>query len=200
MGWNWDTACAHNALQQVYRQVLEREIDPTGLSYFTDRLVNKNDEMQAIVRDIGHSSEYNQRFVLPYVPQQDWGSIIRRMYKHFLNRDETDTAILVSHSNNLVEHGAYVPDGYKRLVDVFVGSPEYWSRWGNQGVPGIGPVPQKGCAPGSNGVNTYVFCVTTKSGSTSVVIAASNQAEAAKKLADQLNAKFGHNAWSARPC
>ena len=141
----WGAQAAQEALEVAYRQILGRGIDVPGLEQWGRFLVLQNGTMREVVRQLGYSDEFNNNFVVPYVPSQDWGAIIRPMYPRFLGRPPENEDVIRAHSHHLVQNGRYVPDGYRRIVDALVDSEEYLQRWGEQGVPGFGqhPYPSK---------------------------------------------------------
>ncbi|MDP9381261.1 MAG: phycobilisome rod-core linker polypeptide [Chloroflexota bacterium] len=141
----WGAQGAQEALEAAFQQILGRPIDVPGLESWGRYLVLQGGTMREVIRGLGHSDEYRQRFVDPLVPTNNWGAIIRPMYLKFLGRPPENEAAVVAHSHALVRNGQYQPEGYKQLVNAFVDSDEYLQRWGEQGIPGFGqhPNPQR---------------------------------------------------------
>lgn len=151
VGFTWNPREANQALILTYHQVLEREIDSTGRATFMHKLVDDNYSMRWVVRAIGHSVEYGQRFVDPFMATPDPGMAVRLMYRHFLNRSPENEVVVGQHLVFLQANG------YPKLVDNFVDSNEYFQLWGENGVPGIGVVPTGGIPLPSAGI--FEVCV-----------------------------------------
>lgn len=119
------TAGAQGLVKQIYRQVLEREADPSGLTYWSRQLNRGELTVREVVRLIGQSDEYRTRFVIPVIPAQ----AAKLMYKHFLARAPENQQVLDGWATVIVQQG------YKAAVDGFVDSDEYSSRFGDNTVP-----------------------------------------------------------------
>lgn len=68
MGY-WSAQGAQAALGIVYRQILGRGVDMPGLEVNGRCLVLENGRVREVVRSLGHSEEYRNSFVAPYVPR-----------------------------------------------------------------------------------------------------------------------------------
>jgi hypothetical protein len=58
-GGNWQ---AQQMVRQAYRDILQREPDPSGLQSYTDAIVNRGWSDQAVRQSLLNSDEYAQRF------------------------------------------------------------------------------------------------------------------------------------------
>lgn len=111
-------------VKQIYRQVLEREADSSGLTYWSQQL-RGGLTVREVVRLIGQSDEYRTRFVIPVVPAQ----AAKLMYKHFLARAPENQPVVDGWATVIVQQG------FKAAVDGFVDSDEYSRRFGDDTVP-----------------------------------------------------------------
>jgi hypothetical protein len=53
---------ARQVVRQAYRDILQREPDPSGLQSYTDAIVNRGWSADAVRRSLLNSDEYAQRF------------------------------------------------------------------------------------------------------------------------------------------
>ena len=120
----WTPGAAAAALRIVYRRILDREIDDDGLVVYGGQLISGRN-LRAIIRDIGHSTEYRDRFVTPFTLRQ----VARLMYVKFLAREPESETALNGHAADIAANG------YKAGVDSFIDSQEYRERFGDNGVP-----------------------------------------------------------------
>lgn len=104
----------------IYNKVLERDADDGGLVLFAGKLSGGGWCVQHVVRAIGVSPEYAERFIKNQVPRQ----AITLMYRHFLLRSPESEAVIVHHVNELNAKG------WQAKVLDFVNSPEAQSTWG----------------------------------------------------------------------
>ena len=128
------TADARQVIEQVYRQVLERSVDPSA-SAWLDHL-SSGVTVREIVRAIAKSPEHLRR-----VGSQDRDDMVVAVYRHLLNRGPDpegmkNAGILVSMR------------GSASLIDQIVDSPEYRQRFGDWSVPGSSV---RYCAAGEQG-------------------------------------------------
>src|SRR5712692_2610876 len=79
------SACrfAEEVVAAAYRQVLERDPDPSGLVSWSASLLNGQNTVGTLVRSLGTSPEYHARFV----DNRPAEEVVKLMYKHFLARD-----------------------------------------------------------------------------------------------------------------
>jgi hypothetical protein len=80
MAKDWNPAAAAAAIRLVYNRVLERDADDSGLITFASQLDRGELPLREIIRVIGKSPEYRDRFVTPFTDPQ----AVRYMYRHFL--------------------------------------------------------------------------------------------------------------------
>ena len=82
--------------------------------------------IREIVREIGKSNEYRDRFVVPFSPFV----AAKLMYRHFLAR-EAESDQVANHWGDVI-----VTQGWQAAVDGFVDSAEYKQKFGDDNVPG----------------------------------------------------------------
>ena len=123
---DWNPTDAANVVRQIYRTVLEREADSSGLSYWSGFLDRGEKTVREVVRLIGKSDEYRNRFVIP-VPAKE---AARLMYRHFLAREPENDQVLDGWAHVIADQG------FKAAVDGFVDSREYIRRFGDDRPPG----------------------------------------------------------------
>ena len=137
----WGANAAQEALNAVYQRILGRSIDATGLETWGRRLVMENVPLRDVVRGLGFSQEYNERYVMPYIQSQNIAGVVAEAYQRFLGRPPESQAVVMTHAQKIIPNGQYDPEGYKRLVGALVDSQEYMRNWGEQGIPGVGQHP-----------------------------------------------------------
>ena len=108
-------------VKEVYKKVLERNADDSGLVTFAGKVSGGGWCVQQVVRAIGVSPEYADRFIKNQTPRQ----AVVLMYRHFLLREPENEAVITHHVNEL--NGK----GWQAKVLDFVNSPEAQKRWGN---------------------------------------------------------------------
>ncbi|HKY05566.1 MAG TPA: phycobilisome rod-core linker polypeptide [Blastocatellia bacterium] len=123
---NWDPAEAAEAIKQVYRRVLEREVDNSGLISWAGLLDRGEKTLREVIRLIGKSEEYRSRFILPLPLKQ----AARLLYLHFLAREPESQQVVDGWANVIAE------SGFKAAIDGFIDSAEYRRRFGDDRVPG----------------------------------------------------------------
>ncbi len=123
---NWDPAEAAEAIKQVYRRVLEREVDNSGLISWAGLLDRGEKTLREVIRLIGKSEEYRSRFILPLPLKQ----AARLLYLHFLAREPESQQVVDGWANVIAENG------FKTAIDGFIDSAEYRRRFGDDRVPG----------------------------------------------------------------
>jgi hypothetical protein len=104
----------------IYKKVLEREADDGGLVLFSGKISGGGWCVQQVVRAIGVSPEYADRFIKNQTPRQ----AVVLMYRHFLLRAPENEAVITHHVNEL--NGK----GWQAKVLDFVNSPEAQKVWG----------------------------------------------------------------------
>ena len=105
----------------IYQKVLEREADDGGLVLFSGKISGGGWCVQEVVRAIGVSPEYADRFIKNQTPRQ----AVVLMYRHFLLRQPESQPVIDHHVNEL--NGK----GWQAKVLDFVNSPEAQKTWGN---------------------------------------------------------------------
>lgn len=112
-------------LENVYHVVLERELDSKGLNNYGMQLQRRDKNLRMIIKEIGSSEEYLNRFVRLVSPQQ----AVRLIYLHFLCREPESEDIVREHVDMLNERG------WQYVIGKIVDSEEYLSRFGEHSVP-----------------------------------------------------------------
>jgi hypothetical protein len=119
-------ACAvtrEDAVRAMYIQVLEREGDPGGVSYYANSLAG-GQIVRNIVLGMAQSAEYHGRFING---EQD-SAIIRNLYRTLLAREADPGAW------GWLNHAA--ANGWNWVIGKLVSSQEYTDRFGDRAVPG----------------------------------------------------------------
>lgn len=131
MAKQWDSHEAAHLVNQIYQQVLERSIlkadeesTDSGLMYYSDKLRRGEMSIRDVVRDLGLSQEYAQRFIIPNTN----ANAVRFCYKHFLAREPEAKGLHYWIQQSMISDWSVVIKG---LVD----SDEYTERFGNDAVP-----------------------------------------------------------------
>ncbi len=121
-----DQQTAENTLHQVYQQILGHDVDQASLQEHTNRLVQNQETVRDVVRDLAHSPEFKQRFIdtHPSPPDQ-----ITLVYKQFLGRDPDSDGL--EHYKQEMASGKPIDD----VINDLIGSQEYTNKFGDSGVP-----------------------------------------------------------------
>jgi alpha-galactosidase len=121
-----DQQTAETTLHTVYQQFLGHDIDETTLKDETTRLVQNQETVRDVVRNLAHSPEFKQRFLdtHPATPDQ-----ITLVYKQFLGRDP-DSQGLETYKQQMAS-GKPIDD----VINDLIGSQEYTNKFGDNGVP-----------------------------------------------------------------
>lgn len=125
MAKDWPPEAAATAVRLLYRRVLERDADDSGLITFAGALDRGELSVRDIVRSLGKSDEYRNRFVVPFSLLQ----IARLMYLHFLARQAESEAAAKGWADLIATQG------WQAAVDGFINSDEYSNRFGDDSVP-----------------------------------------------------------------
>ena len=120
----WDVIILPVVLNQLYQQVLERQVDPVGLIGWGCMLSRGEQSMRDIVRNIGYSQEYHDRFIAPLTT----ADAVRACYRHFLARDAEPAGL--QYWEAIATQQGFLP-----VIDGIVGSDEYTNKFGNDQVP-----------------------------------------------------------------
>ncbi len=131
MAKQWDSHKVLHLVNQIYQQVLERNVLNTdgsstdsGLMYYSDKLRRGEMSIRDVVRVLGLSQEYAQRFIIPNTN----ANAVRFCYKHFLAREPEEKGLTYWTQQSMTDEWPVVIKG---LVD----SDEYTERFGNDAVP-----------------------------------------------------------------
>ena len=121
-----DKQTAENTLRDVYHNVLGRDIDDASLKEHSDRLEKNQETVRDVVRNLAHSSEYNERFLATHPAQPDQITIA---YKQFLGRDPD--------SEGLETYKKQMGSGKQigEVINDLIGSQEYTQKFGDNGSP-----------------------------------------------------------------
>jgi phycobilisome core-membrane linker protein len=121
-----DAQTAENDLRNAFHQILGRDIDDSGLAHYRERLTQGQQTVREVVRELGHSPEYKQRFIdtHPSPPDQ-----ITLAFKQFLGRDP-DSQGLETYKEQMA--GGRQIDS---IIDDIINSSEYTNKFGDNGVP-----------------------------------------------------------------
>jgi hypothetical protein len=120
----WDLTVLPVVLDQLYQQVLERQVDPVGLIGWGCLLSRGEQSMRDVVRNIGHSQEYHDRFIAPLTT----ADAVRACYRHFLAREADPGGLQFW-------EGVATQQGFLPVIDGIVGSDEYTNKFGDDQVP-----------------------------------------------------------------
>jgi hypothetical protein len=124
MAKNWPADQAATQVHLIYQRVLERSADNSGLITWGCFLDRGEKSIREVVRLVGQSQEYYDRFIAPVGAKN--AAIL--MYRHFLAR-EPESAIVVD------QHAAAIIANWQTAVNGFVNSAEYTQRFGEDIVP-----------------------------------------------------------------
>jgi hypothetical protein len=124
MAKTWSVEDAANKVTQIYQRVLERSVDTSGLITWGGVLSRGEESVRDVVRHLGHSQEYRDRFITPLSIADAVGAT----YQHFLARNADPGGL------QTFERVAEVR-GFDAVVDDLVGSQEYTNRFGDDNVP-----------------------------------------------------------------
>ena len=120
----YDCATADEVVKAIYRQVLEREAEPTGVSLHTPLLTTRKNTVRDLVKFFVNGEEYKTKFVYPKTDIEK----AQGLYRHVLARE--------GEPDGVNHQAAHLPIlGYTQITINFVESKEYDIRFGNWGVP-----------------------------------------------------------------
>lgn len=131
MAKQWDSHEVPYLVSQIYQQVLERGIlnadggnTDADLMYYGDKLHLGEMSARDVVRALGLSQEYAQRFVIPYTN----ADAVRLCYKHFLAREPEEKGLNYWTQQSMV-------GGWSLVVKGLIDSDEYTERFGDDAIP-----------------------------------------------------------------
>ena len=124
MAKQWNINAVPGVLEQLYKQVLERDVDPVGQIFFGCQLVRGELSVRDVVRDVGLSQEYTARFITPDTVQ----NAVQLCYQHFLARPADPGGLAAWEQVAQTQ-------GWQAVIIGLVNSAEYTTRFGDDVVP-----------------------------------------------------------------
>ncbi len=131
MAKQWDSHEVPYLVSQIYQQILERGIlnadggnTDADLMYYGDKLHRGEMSVRDVVRALGLSQEYAQRFVIPYTN----ADAVRLCYKHFMAREPEEKGLNYWTQQSMV-------GGWSVVVKGLIDSDEYTERFGDDAIP-----------------------------------------------------------------
>lgn len=121
-----DKQAAEQTLHDVYHQVLERDIDQDSLNDHANRLTQNQETVRDVVRNLAHSSEFNERFIATHPAPPDQ---ITLAYKRFLGRDPDAEGM--EHYKQEMSSGKQIGE----VINDLIGSQEYTQKFGDNSAP-----------------------------------------------------------------
>ena len=121
-----DQQTAEHDLHDLYQHILGHDIDDASLKEHSSRLVQNQETVRDVVRNLAHSPEFKERFIdtHPAPPDQ-----ITLAYKQFLGRDP-DSEGLETYKKEMAS-GKKIDD----VINDLIGSQEYTQKFGDNSVP-----------------------------------------------------------------
>ncbi len=124
MAKQWSPDEAKDHVNQIFTYILERQPDDGGLATYTAMLESGQHSVREIVSYVGNSSEFEERFIKPNSVEQAVGIA----YQKFLGRTADEGGLRAN-------TGIAEREGVKRVVELFITSPEYQNSWGEDTPP-----------------------------------------------------------------
>jgi Phycobilisome Linker polypeptide/Domain of unknown function (DUF4214) len=131
MAKQWDSHEVLHLVNQIYQQVLERGVlradgnsVDSSLMHYCDKLRRGEMSVRDVVRALGLSQEYAQRFIIPNTN----ANAVRFCYKHFLAREAEEKGLNYWAQQSMI-------GGWPVVIKGLVDSDEYTERFGNDAVP-----------------------------------------------------------------
>jgi len=131
MARQWDSHEVLYLVDQIYQQVLERSVlnadgnsTDSSFMYYSDKLRRGEMSIRDVVRALGLSQEYAQRFIIPNTN----ANAVRFCYKHFLAREAEEKGLTYWTQQSMI-------GGWPVVIKGLVDSDEYTERFGNDAVP-----------------------------------------------------------------
>jgi hypothetical protein len=122
----------------LYKQLLERDPEPEGLSHYVSKLTSRQSDVRQFVDAFLHSPEYKAKFV----NGKSNPDIIFGLYKRVLARPDDPR---VNDPDGFHHQVGHLPQlGYDQIASNFVNSGEYERKFGNWFAPG-NPATRKYC-------------------------------------------------------
>jgi Phycobilisome Linker polypeptide/Domain of unknown function (DUF4214) len=95
-----DFETARKQVAGLYKQILEREPDPEGLSHHAGH-VSRGKPLRHVVKEMVCSDEYRERFAKHLNPRE----LAKRLFVHILCREPESEAVLEAHAQLIVNRG-----------------------------------------------------------------------------------------------
>lgn len=111
-------------VQQVYQRVLSRDPDPQGMIWYGSRLSRDEMKVKDVVKDVGFSQEFTDRFVSGASPVD----AVRTCYWRFLARDPDPEGQEAYERLGRVH-------GFHSVIASILDSQEYMQKFGTDRVP-----------------------------------------------------------------
>ena len=131
MARQWDSHEVLHLVNQIYQQVLERSVlnadgnsTDSGWMYYSDKLRRGEMSIRDVVRALGLSQEYAERFIIPNAN----ANAVRFCYKHFLAREPEEKGLNYWTQQSMI-------GGWPVVILGLVDSDEYTERFGDDTVP-----------------------------------------------------------------
>jgi phycobilisome linker polypeptide/uncharacterized protein DUF4214 len=131
MAKQWDSHVILHLVNHIYQQVLERTVlnadgnsTDSDMMYYANKLRCGEMSVRDVVRALGLSQEYAQRFIIPNTN----ANAVRFCYKHFLAREPEEKGLNYWTQQSMI-------GGWPVVILGLVDSDEYTERFGNDTVP-----------------------------------------------------------------
>ena len=131
MAKQWDSREIPYLVNQIYQQVLERSVliadgnsTDSDMMYYANKLRCGEMSVRDVVRALGLSQEYAQRFIIPNTN----ANAVRFCYKHFLAREPEEKGLNYWTQQSMIA-------GWPVVILGLVDSDEYTERFGDDTVP-----------------------------------------------------------------
>ena len=131
MAKQWDSHEVPYLVSQIYQQVLERSVliadgnsTDSDMMYYANKLRCGEMSVRDVVRALGLSQEYAQRFIIPNTN----ANAVRFCYKHFLAREPEEKGLNYWTQQSMV-------GGWSVVVKGLIDSDEYTERFGDDAIP-----------------------------------------------------------------
>jgi len=121
-----DQQTAERDLHELYQHMLGHDIDDADLNQHRDRLVQGQETIRDVVREVAHSPEFKEKNIDTHPAPTDQ---ITLAYKQFLGRDP-DSEGLETYKQEMAS-GKKIDD----VINDLISSQEYSDKFGDNNVP-----------------------------------------------------------------
>ena len=121
----WTSANAAKVVRAIYMQLLKREADDSGLIQYAELLKNGKKSPKWIIQNIALSKEFRNKWIKGTSAER----IVKRLYRLLLAR-----GVESKRSHNYWVRKCQ-DEGYDYVISGLMGSREYKTRFGLNGVP-----------------------------------------------------------------